>query len=389
MLRVVKALVSNGLFSIMSLLMSVVIARSGGAEDLGMFGVAYAAYLLVQLLVRDAGANTLSATLPSARRIRITAGRISLMGCVFAVPVFLTGLIFNYPYLTVLGLAIHGMSLYDYSKTLSLSLSDGKMALKQDVILFVLFVVAALLTIAGVIDSVGLMCAWAFCCAGLGYLASFLQVFRLMPRWAGDDVELKASLGFGLQSLIGSGSVHVLTFLLTGIGGPFLIGAMRGASTIIGPANLITSSLQPLLITYFARTAPYSGAVSTKAVLRSSVGLFAVHLFVVAGLVLTGINFGELVLGDVWQYSAPLLTFVAIDSIFVAIGSGPMAAHRTLWAAKRLARINTIVVMVRIPLVLVAAVLWGAQGVVTAFMVVTIATTAAWWSSFLQMQNAA
>lgn len=387
MLRVVKALVSNGLFSVMSLLLSVLIARFGGTEDLGMFGVAFAAYLLIQLIVRDAGANTMSAVLPSARRIRQAAGRISLMGIIFALPLLLLGFIFHYPYMVVLGFTIHGICLYDYSKTLSLSLGDGKMAILQDSILFAIFALASALAFLEIIGPVGLVIVWAGCGAALGYVAAFIQVFKLTPDWSGDPVELKTSLGFGLQSLLGAGSVHILTFLLAGIGGPLLVGSMRGASTIVGPANVITTSLQPLLITSLARTAPRVGAVSLKAVLRSSAGIGSVHLVLVAALVFVGFNFGDVLLGAAWEDSAPLLIIVALDSVFVALGSVPLAAHRSLWAAGRLAKINTMTVFTRIPLVLMGAVFWGGLGAVSAFLFVTVLNTSAWWLSLLQLRR--
>lgn len=387
MIRVVKALVSNGLFSVMSLLLSVLIARFGGSEDLGMFGVAYAAYLLIQLIVRDAGTNTLSAALPSARKIRQVAGRISLMGIAFAVPVLVVGLIFNYPYMVALGLTLHGICLYDYSKTLSLSLGDGKMAILQDSILFIIFLLASALTFLELIDPVGLMWVWAGCGAAIGYLVSFVQLFRLTPHWSGDPVELRTSLGFGLQSLIGSGSIQILTFLLAGVGGPLLVGSMRGASTIVGPANLITTSLQPLLITYFARSAPRVGAVSMRAVVRSSAGIVSAHVSLVAGLVFIGYNFGGVILGAAWEDSAPLLTVVALDSVFVALGCAPQAAHRTLWCAGRFAGINTVTVFTRIPLVLLGAVFWGAFGAVSVSLFVGILNACAWWLSLLQLRR--
>ncbi|MDQ0673959.1 O-antigen/teichoic acid export membrane protein [Pseudarthrobacter siccitolerans] len=387
MLRVVKALIANGLFSIMSLLLSVMIARLGGSDDLGMFGVAFAAYLLIQLIVRDAGANTLSATLPTAGRIRTTAGRISLMGIVLAVPVLLVGLIFSYPYMAILGCAVHGICLYDYSKTLSLSLGNGKMAIAQDSILFTVFLIASVLAITGRIGPVGLMAVWAGCGAVVGYLVSLKQVFKLTPTWAGSPAELRASLGFGLQSLMGAGSVHVLTFLLAGVAGPILVGAIRGASTIVGPANLITSTLQPLLITSFARTAPEEGAVSMRAVVKSSAGITWANLVLVAGLVLIGYNFGGMLLGAAWEDSAPLLIVVACDSIFVALGCAPLAAHRSIWAAGRLASINTLTAFSRIPLVLVGAALGGALGAAGAFLFVTIANTAALWLSLHQLHK--
>jgi O-antigen/teichoic acid export membrane protein len=387
MRRIIKAIVSNGLFSAMSLLLSVLVARFGGSENLGMFGVAYAAYLLIQLIVRDAGANTLIAILPSSRRVRQTAGRISLMGIVFAVPVLLAGFVFRSPYMIILGFTIHGICLYDYSKTLSLSLADGKMAILQDSIVFTIFILASALTFFEIIDPVSLMGVWAGCGAVLGYLVSFIQVFKLAPCWSGDPVELRTSLGFGLQSLIGSGSVHILTFLLVGIGGPLLVGSMRGASTIIGPANLITTSLQPLLITFFARTAPRVGAVSMSAVLRSSAGMVSAHLALVAALVLTGYNFGSMLLGAAWEDSAPLLSIVAMDSVFVALGCAPIAAHRSIWAAGRVASINTMTVFTRIPLVLFGTVFWGALGAVIAFLLVTVLNTCAWWLSLLQLRR--
>ncbi|MDQ0689873.1 hypothetical protein [Arthrobacter sp. W4I7] len=387
MMRVVKALVSNGLFSIMSLLLSVVIARLGGSDDLGRFGVAFAAYLLIQLIVRDAGANTLSATLPSARRIRDTARRISLMGLVLAVPVLLVGLIFDYPYMIAMGFAVHGICLYDYSKTLNLSLGDGKIAIAQDLILFTVFMIASALAFMGHIEPVGLIAIWAGCGAALGYLVSFIQVFKLAPSWSGSQVELRASLGFGLQSLLGSGSVHVLTFLLAGVGGPILVGSMRGASTIVGPANLITTTLEPLLITSFSRTAPEKGAVSMRAVIRSAAGITWANLAVVAGLVLLGYNFGGLLLGTAWENSSPLLVVVAVDSVFVALGCAPHAAHRSIWAAGRLATITTVTAFTRIPMVLSGAALGGALGAATAFLFVTIANTSTLWLSLLQLHR--
>lgn len=386
MQRVIKALLSNGLFSVMSLLLSVLTARSGGTDELGMFGVAFAAYLLVQLVVRDAGANTLSAALPSGRKIRATAGRISLMGLVVAIPMLFVGVVFDQPYIMILGASIHGICLYDYSKTLSLSLGDGVMALLQDGILFALFVIGAWFVFVGQLTAYWMWIIWALGGAGLGYLASFIQCYRLKPGWVGDPLELKTSLGFGLQSLIGSGSVHVLTFLLVGVGGTRLVGSMRGASTIMGPANLVTSSLQPLLITWLARTAPQSGSVSMRAVVRSSIGLVLLHAGITTGLVVIGLNFGDRIMGDSWNDSVSLLLIVAADSVLVAVGAAPLAAHRSLWKFERVMRINLWTVAVRIPLVIVGAVVFGAQGAVSGFLIVTLGATTAWWVSLVNLR---
>lgn len=366
----------------MSLILSILIARAGGTEELGMFGIAFAAYLLVLLIVRDAGANTVGAVLPSKRRIRATARRISLMGGLLAAPILAVGLVLNFPYLIIIAVTLHGLCLYDYSKTLSLTLDDGRMAIYQECLFFIVFMVAAGLSFLGFVDSVGLTAIWAFTGAILGYLASWFQNYKLAPAWSGDPAELRTSMVFGVQSLIGSGSVHIITFLLGVVGGPALIGALRGASTLIGPANVITSSLQPLLITYFARTAPQPGAISLKAVLKSGGALTAVHMLAASSLTVIGFLFGNVILGDAWAASAPLLLIVAVDSTLVAIGAAPLAAHRSLWQTRRLAQINMLMVAIRLPMVIIGAAYSGALGASIGFLIATLISSTSWWISF-------
>lgn len=387
MRRVIKALLSNGIFSVMTLALSVMVARSGGTDELGMFGVAFAAYLLVQVIVREAGANTIVSTSPTRRKLRITAGRISFMALLFAVPILLCSVYFNAPYLMVIGLTIHGLCLYDYSKTLSLSLDDGKTAILQDCSLFAVFAMAAVLAFLNIITPLSLVTVWAFSGSILGYLSSVMQSYRLLPSWSGEALELRTSWVFGSQALIGSGSIHILTFLLNLTGGPVLVGAMRGASTIMGPSSLIVSTVQPLLIGFLARSTTDPGTVSMAAVRKCAVALVSVHLVATSGLVAVGHFYGGLILGATWQDSAHLIYVVALDSVFVAVGAVPLAAHRSVWAAKRLAQISIRVVIVRVPLVIVGALSWGALGAVCGFLIVTIMASSAWWISLIQLNR--
>lgn len=387
MRRVIKALLSNGIFSVMTLALSVLVARFGGTDELGMFGVSFAAYLLVQVIVREAGANTIVSTSPTRRKLRVTAGRISFMALVFAVPILLCGVALSAPYLTVIGLAIHGLCLYDYSKTMSLSLDDGRTAILQDGALFAVFSIAAGMAFLNIITPLMLVAVWAFSGSMLGYLSSFIQSYRLRPSWSGEARELKTSWVFGSQALIGSGSVHILTFLLSLTGGPGLVGAMRGASTIIGPSNLIVSTAQPLLITFLARSTSDPETVSMPAVRKCAVALVSVHFIVTSGLVALGHFYGDLILGATWQDSAHLLYVVALDSVFVAIGAVPLAAHRSVWAAKRLAQISMRVVIIRLPLVILGAVNWGAFGAVCGLLAVTIMASSAWWISLIRLNR--
>ncbi|MFC9333929.1 hypothetical protein [Arthrobacter sp. NPDC057009] len=383
--RVVRALLSNGIFSAVSLALSVMVARSGGTGELGMFGVAFAAYLLVQLVVRDAGANTIISVSPSYRKRRTTARRISFMAIVFAIPISLCGVFAGSPYLVIVGLAIHGICFYDYSKTLSLSLDDGQTAIMQDCILLLVTGCAVVMTWFDLISPFILVAIWASAGSALGYLVSYIQGYKLLPSWKGEAVELRTSLIFGCQALIGSGSVHILTFLLSLVGGPVLVGAMRGASTMLGPSNLIVSTVQPLLISYLARSTPDPATVSRAAVRKSALALVCVHLVLTSGLVLISHFFGELLLGSTWQDSSSLIYIVALDSVFVAVAAAPLAAHRSVWAAKRVAAISNVIVVIRIPLVLVCALWWHAIGAVAAFLCVTIIASLLWWMSLIQL----
>jgi O-antigen/teichoic acid export membrane protein len=305
----------------------------------------------------------------------------------FAVPVIAAGLFLNSTYMLIIGLATHGICLYDYSKTLSLSLDDGKVALAQDGLLFLFFSVGAVLTWIGVIPAIALVAIWALAGAVIGYAAAALQCYRLWPRWSGDPDELRTSIGFGVQGLIGGGSVHVSTFLLALVGGANIVGSIRGASTLIGPANLVTSSLQPLLISYFSRTAPRAGEISMPSLFKSAAGMVCVQLFLAGALTLVGYFFGDVLLGPVWQDSEPLLVIVAVDAVLVAAGAAPLAAHRTLWKSGRLARINSCMVVMRLTLVIFGALLWGAQGAALGLLTVTLVGSVIWWTSIIQLRD--
>ncbi len=385
MKRFLKALFSNGSASIISMGLSVIVARQGGTEALGEFALAYSVYIIVQLCAREAGISPLLAEHPSRRVMKRQAARSSLIGLVFSVPALACGLLLGSFAVVVVAICLNGMMLLNYSKTLSLTIADGKDALYQDAVLFLIVGVAGLTTLMGLTSSDFLVLTWAVGSAAVGYVTCWIQRMHMWPSWRGRGAESRTSIVFGGQSLLGSGSVHILTFLLTAVGGASLVGSIRGATTMVGPANLLITTVQPLAIRYLARTSSEPRTINFKQAVKAAGVILLGYSLLTAALVFTGMVWGHQIFGQAWNQSAPLLLLVACDGLAVCCAVVPIAAHRTVWASGRAARITVMLLFVRFPLVLGGAYFGGAVGAGWGFLLSTCVATTTWWVSIYQL----
>src|SRR5699024_7648060 len=97
------------------------------------------------------------------------------------------------------------------------------------------------------ISSLVVLTIWALLLPISGALLQRKIGLRLKANWYSSS-STYSGISFGFQSLFGSGSVHISTFILASLFGSVLVGAVRGASTLMGPVNLVTSSINTLSI---------------------------------------------------------------------------------------------------------------------------------------------
>ncbi|EMQ99554.1 hypothetical protein ADIAG_00654 [Paeniglutamicibacter gangotriensis Lz1y] len=387
--RYFRAIIVSGLASLAPTIVTLALARSGTLDPLGLFGAMYAVFLLVQQLMRDMFVNAFLAHKPSIVDQRLKAGVVSLAGLVVAGLLLLISMPMQSLHFAVLGACLHGILLGSYFRTLDLSLGNGRSALMQEMAVFCSVLVAGIASVLYGTSGFSVVITWAVSYALVGYISSWKAKLRVVPRWEMTPQESRTGRGFGFQGLVGSGSVHVLTLLLTTVS-TAVVGVFRVSSTLLGPANLISSALQPILIGSLSdgngpRTIAGGAAVDWPRAKVSAVVLPVVVSLVCLALLGVGSFWGALLFPGLWETASPIVAVMFWDVIIVAIGLVPQTIHRITWASRPALLISILSASIRIPAVLIGAVVFGAIGAAYGFLIVTVINTALLWLSCLRL----
>lgn len=376
-----KAVVAQAAASATILLLTIVIARSGGTAALGQFGIAMALLLLAQAVAREATIMTLVSASPTSAEIRQRSGRQSIIGIVASLTMIGGGWASGSWMMVVVGIGAQGMLLAHYTRLVSLTLWRGRLAMLQELlVLGCALVPAAGSVLYGWPGSYTLM-VWVVSYALVGYAAAFALRLDIVPRWRGTGREGRVGGLFAAQSLVSTGSVHLLTLALAGFVGPILVGALRGAGTVIAPANMILTALYPLAV---ARLGPLRQGSAHELRLRLvslTGGAVAVFLSVAGAMALIVHLYGEVLLGGAWVDVQPILWIVVIDGVIAAMYFVPAAAHRALWEHKRSSAISVLAAIARFLFVLGGALVAGVIGAAAGYLAANALLCIAWWAS--------
>lgn len=381
MLRVIKSVASSGITSLISLVLSISIARNGGVDGLGEFGIAFAVLSLIQVAAREAGITPLLGEQLSGDVVRNHSRRQSLIGLVAMFLLAGTGVIFALPLMVIIGLGVHGTLMFNYSKIIDLTLGKGDKALLKDLVIFILVVITAVNVDIFDLDYELVVAVWVAAGSMIGYLGSIQEKLSLRPSWVGRGEESRVGIGFAIQSVIGSGSVQLLTLLLALVSGPTLVGTLRGGSTLLGPANLIATAVQPLAIRKLATVRHTYRRKRLVLIAKLSVALVGIYCVVSVATVVLSNHLGSVLLGNVWNEVKPILVILAVDGVLASLCIIPVAAHRALWASRRSLHISIIVLVIRVPAVTIGATVWGVQGAAWGYLISTAFSALCWWFS--------
>lgn len=381
MLRIIKSIASNGIVSLTSLILSISVARNGGVDGLGDFVVALGLLTLVQAAAREAGITPLLGEKLTGGVVRNHSRRQSLIGIVAVFLLTGIGAWLSLPLVAIVGLGVHGSLLFNYSKIIDLTLSAGNKSLVKDSIVFILVTCAAItVELFGLYFGI-VVAVWISACALMGYLGAIQDKLSMRPSWVGRGEESRVGIGFAAQSIIGSGSVQLVTLILAIVSGPSLVGMLRGGSTLLGPANLIVTAVQPLAIKNIATVRHVRRRIRIQRLAKLSVALVGIYSIASVTTVILSHQFGILLLGDVWHDVKPILLIQAIDGVLASLCAIPAAAHRALWAYRRSLHISILIFAIRLPFVAVGAVTWGVEGAAWGYLISTSVSALCWWFS--------
>lgn len=381
--RVYVSVTTNVISSLGNFVISITLARVLGISELGEFAVAFALYVFIAGLIRAAVCEPMLAMIPSRAELLSGSNRVSLIGFVSALFMAIFGLIFSMPYILMLGLALPGLVLFDYSKSMNLAMFNRRISLVQEVVWSVSSMIAGTLLLMGWVTGFQGFVIWAASGSIIGYTAVLWQSFGIRPKWNLASEDTRNALAFGGDYVIGAGASQVNFNLIGIVAGLAAVGSLRAGGTLLGPVSIVIGSAQTLAIPYLTRgiaqgrgTAAMRGLASTSIIAVLSIPILAIVAFFPPVM-------GEMLLGENWAYAEPVLPFLALEMASIALTTVPFAGFRALRAGRATLLIRGILAVIRITVVVLAAVTGGVLAAAIAMALTSCFGTIVWWFGYL------
>ena len=377
-MRLLAMMMSNGAASIVGLFLTIVIGRQDGPSQLGIFGVAFAVILMTQLFAEEIGINRALSNPTDPDERQIAYSRALLVAFLVGTVLAGVGIVLLTPIVIAAGAALPGYVAFTFLRLLTMTDGQVTRGFLADGLLVGTVATTSVTCIALNTAAYPVVIAWALV---LPISALILQTrlgLKPRPRWASRSRRY-TGLSFGIQNLFGAGSVHIATFMLASLFGSVLVGAIRGAATLLGPVNLVTTSINTITIRQLAVAAPDARRKVMAFWFALSTGIAAI------GATLTWLiahQFGRLLLGETWDVVEPLLPWIALDAVFVACLVAAKAAHRVDGRGAAAWKVNVLSGATRLIMLPIGGVLAGAVGVAIASALTTLVMATAWWISY-------
>jgi O-antigen/teichoic acid export membrane protein len=346
-LRLTWGIADQAMSSLTNFLLSIVVARSLGAAQFGAFSLAYVTYGLAinasrglsiePLLIRFSGAIP-----PTWRRATAhSTGTALLVGlitgaCALAagrVAGGTTGLAF-----VALGLTLPGLMLQDSWRYAFFALGKGHHAFINDTIWAVILVPALLLLrLTHHTDVFWFVLAWGGA-ANVAAAVAPLQA-RVMPNLMGATEWLSRHRDLGPRYLLenagGNVSTTARTYAVSSILGLAAVGYMQAANTLLGPFTIILAGVSLFTLPEAAKLMRRSPQHLPVFCVIASIGL-TVLAAVWGAILLVGLprGLGQLMLGNLWRPTYPLVLPAVIAIMSSCFVSGALLGLHALGAAK-------------------------------------------------------
>lgn len=382
--RVVYAIVGNGMASLASFALSVSIARSTSITVFGAFSIALVAYLFTSGLVRAGLTDTALARPDDPATHARSFQRASFIALLGAAVLIGWGWISGNYFLVVLGLSLHGLLALDFVRTYDSAVGRAARAAAATASWSILSISVSLLSLLITIDPLVLFATWAVGGAVCGYVLTFLVRAPLVPRWVRDRTDTRAAAAFAADYLVGSGGSLLTTGLLGFLDDFRIIGALRGAGTLLGPMNLISTTARSLMLPFLARQ-----KADSNSQLKSAAGATVAQVLVLAPLLaalqMIPDSWGVQLLGETWQLAGLALLPLSIEAVFALVSAVAASGHRVAFAGKRTLILRVTLGVPRPVVVLLCAQTWGVLGAAWSMAAISVVNAAVWWASYVEL----
>lgn len=373
--------------------LSILVARSVGEQEFGAFSVAFIVFSLTVGLSRAVCTSPLgmrfagAADPEFARAVGSASGGALLLGLVAGAGSLLVGALVGGPAgaaLMALALPLPALLVQDAWRFAFFAQSRPARATLNDAVWALGQLVGVSVLLARGVNAVGpFILAWG----GAAAIAAVVGIRQtgVLPkpmtaiRWLRDQWKVTRFLLAEFGTLQAFAQVTML--LITAVASVSVVGSLRGAQVVLGPAALLAISLSTIAIPEFSRRRTQllprewmRGAVILSAVvtgLGAAWGLLFVLLPAAAG---------QALLGDTWAGTDTVLVASVVGQAGAAIAIGPATMLYAMNRAAVTMRIHTaqapLFVVFGVGGVLLAGAPGAAWGMAAAFWVVV----PAWWA---------
>lgn len=391
--------------SLRSFLLGVFVARSFGAEGLGVLGLGLVAIVFTlnasralstdPLMIRYSGVaddkwrRAAAAGTGVALLVGLTAGMICLaLGVLLTFSEVRTEIAVAF---LALSIALPGLAVQDSWRYAFFAHGQGRKTFVNDVIWAVLL--AGVLYVGDLAGASGI--AWpllAFGATGsLTGVAGMLQA-RMLPdpmaasKWLREHRDLGPR--FLVENLMLASGGQIRPLAVAAVASLAAVGAIRGAEMLIGPIVMLLMGVAQVAVPESTRALARGPRFLHRLCLAVSVGLSLIALcWGAMVLVALPLGLGDVLLGDVWRDAYPLVFGVVVSAAAGCLHVGPSAGLRSLGRADVTMRCQLIVSALFIVLAVVGAALDGAQGAVWGTAAGAMIGAAIWWREFSRVRR--
>jgi O-antigen/teichoic acid export membrane protein len=391
--RVGWGVADQGVSSLTNFAVTIYVARTLGAAQLGAFSLAYVTYGFAlnasrglatdPLMVRFSGKD-----LPAWRRaVANCTGTAAIVGVAAGICVLWAAILIGGTAgaaFLALGLTLPGLMLQDSWRYSFFALGRGSRAFLNDTVWAVTLIPAlVLLRVTGHANVFWFVLAWG---AAAAPAAAFgLLQARVVPRLSGTWGWLRQHRDLGPRYLAeGTSSSAAIQLRSYGVGlllGLAALGYVQAATTLMGPITILFLGMGLVLLPEAARLLHRSPQHLPLFCILVSVGLAAAALaWGVALLVVVPRGFGGRLLGPIWRPAYPLILPQALFVVGQAVASGAGTGLHALGAARRSLRVAVLASVLYVVCAMAGAAEGGAAGTVRgAAIAAWIGALLAWW----------
>lgn len=378
-------LVDQGLSSVSNLLAVVLVARVLTPSDFGRFALGYAVLTLTLGLSRTYFGSRISLAPTQQAARRLTRALVAAM---LALSPFVALLVFGVTTVATEGrapmiaaicaLATPVVCVQDAIRFGASAGGRPWAALSSDAVWILAMVLPFLLGIE--MSAVTALTLWAL--AAVAALAVALVAFRERPRLRDGLQELRRRENVGasltLGAVVSSISGFLVLLVVARTLGPAATGALRGASTAMGPVNVMLAfcglGLTPLLVRR-ARSEDRRFCLVLAAVMAGLVLSWGVVLHLLPDGV------GAALLGDSWAGVRSILGWTVVEYVFIVASAAATLGLKVRLRAGRLFRLRVVAALATGLLGTLAVTLDDVSDVAAALALsAAVAATASWWS---------